>query len=87
MGAESLWHWIVVIGIVLLLFGRGRVSELMSDTARGIKAFKKAMATEDAPTAAGEKSTAFQGAEPDATNDPGPASHEPDSSVNHHRTI
>lgn len=52
MGAESPWHWIIVVVIVLLLFGRGRVSELMGDVARGIKGFKKAMSDEgDAGTA------------------------------------
>ncbi len=46
MGSLSIWHWIVVIGVVLLLFGRGKISELMGDVAQGIKAFKKGM-TED----------------------------------------
>ena len=47
MGSISIWHWIVVIGVVLLLFGRGKVSELMGDVAQGIKAFKKGMSEED----------------------------------------
>jgi sec-independent protein translocase protein TatA len=46
MGSFSIWHWIVVIAVVLLLFGRGKISELMGDVAQGIKAFKKGM-TED----------------------------------------
>jgi sec-independent protein translocase protein TatA len=46
MGGLSLWHWIIVIAVVLLLFGRGKISELMGDVAQGIKAFKKGM-TED----------------------------------------
>ena len=46
MGSMSIWHWIVVIAVVLLLFGRGKISELMGDVAQGIKAFKKGM-TED----------------------------------------
>jgi sec-independent protein translocase protein TatA len=46
MGSMSLWHWIIVIAVVLLLFGRGKISELMGDVAQGIKAFKKGM-TED----------------------------------------
>jgi len=41
MGGVSIWHWIVVGVVVLLLFGRGKVSELMGDVAKGIKAFKK----------------------------------------------
>jgi sec-independent protein translocase protein TatA len=47
MGSMSLWHWIVVIGVVLLLFGRGKISELMGDVAQGIKAFKKGMSEDD----------------------------------------
>jgi sec-independent protein translocase protein TatA len=47
MGSLSIWHWIVVLVVVLLLFGRGKISELMGDTAKGIKAFKKGMADED----------------------------------------
>jgi sec-independent protein translocase protein TatA len=47
MGSLSIWHWIVVLVVVLLLFGRGKISELMGDTAKGIKAFKKGMADEE----------------------------------------
>ncbi|MBO0751978.1 MAG: twin-arginine translocase TatA/TatE family subunit [Bradyrhizobiaceae bacterium] len=47
MGAMSLWHWIILIGVVLLLFGRGKISELMGDVAQGIKAFKKGMSDDD----------------------------------------
>jgi len=50
MGSLSIWHWIVVIGVVLLLFGRGKISDLMGDVAQGIKAFKKGM-SEDEKTA------------------------------------
>jgi sec-independent protein translocase protein TatA len=48
MGFNSIWHWIIVIALILLLFGRGKVSELMGDVAKGIKSFKKGMA-EDEP--------------------------------------
>ena len=44
----SIWHWMIVIAIVLLLFGRGKVSDLMADIAHGVKAFKKGIA-EDEP--------------------------------------
>ncbi len=47
MGGASIWHWIVVGLIVMLLFGRGKVSELMGDVAKGIKSFKKGMADDD----------------------------------------
>lgn len=43
MGFGSLWHWIVVLIIVLVLFGRGRVSEIMGDFGKGINSFKKGM--------------------------------------------
>lgn len=52
MGGASIWHWVVVGLIVLLLFGRGKISEMMGDVAKGIKAFKKGMSEEDAPAAA-----------------------------------
>lgn len=47
MGSLSIWHWIIVIAVVLLLFGRGKISELMGDVAGGIKAFKKGLAEDD----------------------------------------
>jgi sec-independent protein translocase protein TatA len=47
MGSFSLMHWIVVILVVVLLFGAGRVSGLMGDVAKGIKSFKKGMQDDD----------------------------------------
>lgn len=48
MGSFSIWHWLVVGGIALLLFGgRGKISEMMGDVAKGIKAFKKGIAEDD----------------------------------------
>ncbi len=47
MGSFSLWHWLVVIILVLLLFGRGRISDLMGDLGKGLKSFKQGMAEED----------------------------------------
>ncbi|HUN38655.1 MAG TPA: twin-arginine translocase TatA/TatE family subunit [Acetobacteraceae bacterium] len=44
MGEFSIWHWMVVLLVVLLLFGGGKVSGLMGDLAKGIKAFKQNMA-------------------------------------------
>ena len=44
MGSFSIWHWMVVLLVVLLLFGSGKVSNLMGDFAKGIKSFKKNMA-------------------------------------------
>ena len=47
MGFGSPIHWILVILVVVLLFGGGRVSGLMGDVAKGIKSFKKGMADDD----------------------------------------
>jgi sec-independent protein translocase protein TatA len=41
MGSFSTWHWLIVLAIVLILFGRGRIPELMGDVAHGIRAFRK----------------------------------------------
>ena len=52
MGSLSIWHWIIVIAVILLLFGRGKISELMGDVAQGIKAFKKGMSEDETLAAA-----------------------------------
>jgi sec-independent protein translocase protein TatA len=69
MGGTSIWHWLVVGVIVMLLFGRGKISEMMGDVAKGIKAFKKGM-TEEETTA--------------ATTTTAPASTEPVRTIEHH---
>ena len=49
MGSFSIWHWIVVIAVVALLFGgRGKLSGLMGDAAKGIRAFRDGLKDEDA---------------------------------------
>lgn len=47
MGATSIWHWIILLVVVVLLFGSGRISSVMADVAKGIKSFKKGMAEDD----------------------------------------
>jgi sec-independent protein translocase protein TatA len=48
MGSLSIWHWIIVLVVVMVLFGgRGKISSLMGDFAQGIKAFKKGMSEDD----------------------------------------
>ncbi len=48
MGSLSIWHWLIVGGVLLLVFGgRGKISDMMGDVAKGIKAFRKGMAEED----------------------------------------
>jgi sec-independent protein translocase protein TatA len=48
MGSLSIWHWIVVVVLIVLLFGRGKVSELMGDVAKGIKNFRQGMKEDEA---------------------------------------
>ncbi len=48
MGGLSIWHWLIVGAVVLLVFGgKSKISEVMGDVAKGIKAFKKGLAEED----------------------------------------
>ena len=47
MGSFSIWHWLIVLVIVLLLFGAGKIPKLMGDMAKGVKAFKKGLNEED----------------------------------------
>ena len=54
MGSFSLAHWLVVLAIVLLLFGAGRIPHAMSDLARGMRAFRGGM-RDDNSEADGEK--------------------------------
>ena len=52
MGSFSWWHWVIVLVVVLVLFGgKGKVSDLMGDVAKGIKSFKKGLAEEESPPA------------------------------------
>jgi sec-independent protein translocase protein TatA len=53
MGGLSLWHWLVIVAVVAVLFGgKGKISNLMGDFAKGIKAFKSGMKEEESATAA-----------------------------------
>ncbi len=54
MGFGSIWHWVIVLVVVLLLFGSGKISGIMGDVAKGIKSFKKGMKEDEdeGPTAA-----------------------------------
>jgi sec-independent protein translocase protein TatA len=69
MGSFSIWHWIVVVVLFLLLFGgRGKISELMGDFAQGIKSFKKGMQDEDV-------------AKTEPTAEPKPLDHQPNAAA------
>nr|WP_255487686.1 MULTISPECIES: twin-arginine translocase TatA/TatE family subunit [Commensalibacter] len=46
----SIWHWLIVLIVVLLVFGSGKISTLMGDLAKGIKIFKKNIAEDETPS-------------------------------------
>lgn len=47
MGGLSIWHWLIVLAVVLLLFGTSKVSNLMGEFGKGIKTFKQNIAEDD----------------------------------------
>ena len=48
MGSLSVWHWLIVLAVVLLLFGgRGKISSLMGDFGKGLSAFKKGVGNQE----------------------------------------
>ena len=55
MGAFSIWHLLIVLMVILVVFGAGRLPSVMGDMAKGVKAFKKGMADEEPPVAATTK--------------------------------
>jgi len=75
MGSFSAIHWIVVVLVIVLLFGGGRISGLMGDVAKGIKSFKKGLADDEDDAAASARPVQrldqrpVQPAEPTAARD------------------
>lgn len=69
MGTFSIWHWLVVLAVVLLLFGgRGKISALMGDFGKGLKSFKQGLKEDDeveADDAKAIKAEAANTAEPE----------------------
>ena len=61
MGSFSLMHWVIVLLVVMLLFGGGRISGLMGDVAKGIKSFKKGMADDEDDASAAKPATRIEG--------------------------
>jgi sec-independent protein translocase protein TatA len=47
MGSMSLWHWIVVLLIVVIFFGTGKLANMGSDIGKAVKGFKDGMKSED----------------------------------------
>ena len=74
MGSFSIWHWLIVLVVVLILFGgRGKISQLMGDFGKGLKSFKKSMredeSFDDAETVARDTKS-LPPEQPRATADP-----------------
>ena len=64
MGSFSWWHWVLLLVVVMVVFGgKGKVSDLMGDVAKGIKSFKKGMADDPAAEAAEDAKSLEQAAE------------------------
>ena len=58
MGTFSIWHWLVVLAVVLVLFGgKGKISGLMGDFGKGLKSFKKGMKEDDEESAQADAET------------------------------
>ncbi|MCU0819109.1 MAG: twin-arginine translocase TatA/TatE family subunit [Beijerinckiaceae bacterium] len=78
MGSMSIWHWLIVAVVVLLLFGRGKIPELMGDVAKGIKNFKAGMKEED--QAAADKAKELEAKAAETVQTQTPASQPPKAS-------
>lgn len=76
MGMTSIWHWLIVLAVVLLLFGGGgKIPKLMRDLGQGVNAFKKGLKTEKgdaAETAEGQKIESTTAAQPADSAAPAP---------------
>ena len=71
MGGFSWWHWAILLVIVMVVFGgKGKVSDLMGDVAKGIKSFKKGMADDPAEAAVEEVKTLDKTAETVVKSEP-----------------
>jgi sec-independent protein translocase protein TatA len=74
MGTFSIWHWLIVLLVILLLFGGGsKLSGLMGDLAKGIKSFKKNMSDEEKDASMAADAPPAPGTTHPAGSIPGPA--------------
>ena len=67
MGGLSIWHWLIVLLVVMLVFGTGKVSNLMGEFGKGIKSFKENLADDD-----GKKGPDASMSKPDSLSAPLP---------------
>jgi sec-independent protein translocase protein TatA len=71
MGSFSIWHWLIVLAVVLIVFGgSGKISSIMGDVAKGIKSFKKGMTDDE--SAAAPAQDPFKKEEPKALDNAAP---------------
>ena len=79
MGTFTIWHWLIVLAVVLLMFGgRGKISQLMGDFGKGLSAFKKGVSGDNANPDQAAAKTATPGDDAKtigtgSTHDPAPA--------------
>lgn len=64
MGGLSLVHWIIILFVIVLLFGAGRISPMMGELAKGMKAFKQGLKDDDKPAEPAAAPTIAQPAQP-----------------------
>ena len=68
MGSLSPLHWVIIAVVVLLVFGgRGKLSGLMGDAAKGIRAFRDGLKSEDAPTPGMQRTATLRLSRPQLT--------------------
>ncbi len=81
MGSFSIWHWLIVLAVVLLLFGgRGKISQIMGDFGKGLKSFKKGIKDDEEETAATNAASAATAQRvPDDTHRPMSSAHTTES--------
>jgi sec-independent protein translocase protein TatA len=72
MGTFSIWHWLIVLAVVLVLFGGGgKISRMMGDFGKGLKSFKKGMKEGEAEIAEEEEAKSIR-SESEAANEGAP---------------
>lgn len=75
MGTLSVWHWLILLAVGLLFFGgKGKISDIMGDFAKGIKSFKKGMAEDDVAPAKPEAPKSIEAQAPKAGDGSGQVS-------------
>jgi sec-independent protein translocase protein TatA len=51
MGSFSIWHWLIVLIVVMLIFGTGKLKNIGRDLGEAVRGFKEGMKSDDAPAA------------------------------------